>query len=510
MSSLVAHNTAWLVAAENDALPGGKVGGVGDVIRDLPPALAAEGCPVRVITPSYGLFHTRPGWQHHRNVEVAFAGGRHTVEVWEGPESPGVRTFALEHERLSVGQPGQVYCADPEGRPFETDAGKFAFFCAAVAAWVEQAEKPPAVLHLHDWHTGLVPLLLQGSEQRPRTVFTIHNLAYQGVRPRDGHASSMAAWFPESPLIDDPSLADPRYADCVNFMASAIRLSDILNTVSPTYAGEITRPNAPELGFRGGEGLEQALSHAAGQGRLIGILNGCVYPGESGEPPVLPDLLEAAAGYPAMMDASPSLAERLERLVASPPDHLLLAIGRLVGQKVDLFLAPVPGAPTALDAILDDLGEHGAMLLLGSGDAVLERRLHEVAARHENLLFFHGYAEKLSDLLYRLGDLFLMPSSFEPCGISQMLAMREGQPCLVHGVGGLVDTVDDGVTGFVFHGASQPGQAVEFVATVHRALALKTESPAAWAGLGERAAAARFDWSLAARRYLTECYAHVP
>ena len=118
-----------------------------------------------------------------------------------------------------------------------------------------------------------------------------------------------------------------------------------------------------------------------------------------------------------------------------------------------------------------------------------------MAKANDNLLFLRGYSESLADPLYELGDLFLMPSSFEPCGISQMLAMRAGQPCVVHAVGGLKDTVDDEQTGFVFNGHDLQSQASAFVASTRRALAVRKNQPAVWRSICKRAKQTRFEWS---------------
>ena len=144
--------------------------------------------------------------------------------------------------------------------------------------------------------------------------------------------------------------------------------------------------------------------------------------------------------------------------------------------------------------------------MLGSGDSALERRLIDIAEKHENFLYLRGYSEPLPDLLYKAGDLFLMPSSFEPCGISQMLAMRSGQPCVVHAVGGLKDTVRNGVSGFSFGGASPAAQALNFTRAVDRALAMRRDDPKAWQTLRASAAAMRFSWQAAARAYISELY----
>lgn len=495
MSEATGNPAVWLAAAENGAIPGGKVGGVGDVMRDLPLALAREGCPVRVITPAYGLFHTLPGARLHRGLAVRFRGSTRHVQVFELPQSaPGVRQFVLEHPLLVAGQPGRVYFEDPPGHAFETDANRFALFCAALAAWVRQAVEAPRVLHLHDWHLGLVPWLLDGTACR--TVFTIHNLAYQGIRPLRGLPGSLAEWFPER-AIDEARLGDPRYADCVNFMAAGIRLSARVNTVSPTYAQEILRPSDPGQGFFGGEGLEGVLREAAERGRLAGILNGCEYPAAARRA-TWPALRKALAARPELLGGD----ALLRALPVARPAHLALSVGRVVAQKVQLLLQPVAGFPTALDAMLEGMAADGLFVLLGSGELQLEDALAQVAARRRNFLFLRGYAEKLADVLYGAADLFVMPSSFEPCGISQLLAMRAGTPCVVHGVGGLRDTVVDGQTGFVFDGETPALQAAALVRTVARALAMHREQPRAWKALCAAAAAQRFTWTRAARAYL--------
>jgi starch synthase len=149
--------------------------------------------------------------------------------------------------------------------------------------------------------------------------------------------------------------------------------------------------------------------------------------------------------------------------------------------------------------------------MLGSGDHEYERFLQLAMVRHPNFLFLRGYSDELSQALYASGDLFLMPSVFEPCGISQLLAMRAGQPVVAHAVGGLKDTVTDEV-GFPFSGADSQEQARNFVHAVASAVELKLGKADAWQALGRAASAQRFSWDASAERYLTEVYgfaAHV-
>jgi starch synthase len=501
----------WLAAAENGALPEGKVGGVGDVVSELPLALAATGLDVSVITPSYGMFHTLPGASLEQQVEVDFAGRWYVAEIYRvAVANDPVTHFVIEHPLLSPKGPGHIYISDEDGKPFAIDAAKFAFFNAALAAWVNCSESPPHVLHLNDWHTGLIPALRQfGKADAPlrkvRMVFTIHNLAYQGVRPLRGDESSLAMWFPDL-LQHAESLKDPKYQDCVNFMAAAIRLADGINTVSPGYAMEIQHASKPLAGFIGGEGLEVELRKAYSEGRLMGILNGCMYPDFAGPVPGWDDLLQFIARRPEIVHASQPAADWIESHRGNRPLDLLLSIGRVVEQKVPLFLEPVGEYQSALEAILTASGPDSLFIMLGSGEKELEEHFVRIARSSDNFLYLRGYVDALSGPLYSVTDLFLMPSSFEPCGISQMLAMRAGHPCVVHAVGGLKDTVSDGVSGFTFGGETPSEQAKNFVQAVKDALSTKRDEPSKWLQICSNAAAQRFSWETAAASYRQGLY----
>ena len=501
----------WIIAAENGALPGGKVGGVGDVVRDLPMALAKSGQDVRVITPSYGMLHKLPGAYICRTVETDFAGERHSAEVYRVPvaNSP-VEHFVIEHTLLSPNGPGQIYVSDEADKPFAIDAAKFAFFDAVMAAWVNDCDLPPDVLHLNDWHTGLILALREFGQpdsnlKKTRTVFTIHNLAYQGVRPFVGPESSLQSWFPEL-LEHKEQLKDPEYSHCVNFMAAAIRMADGINTVSPSYAMDIQRPSDSSTGFSGGEGLELELCKAHAEGRLIGILNGCMYPETPQPVPEWDDLLQLIGKKPEIMNCNQSADEWLTDRQGRRPQSLLLSIGRVVDQKVPLFLEPAGGKTSALEAMLEALGPDSLFIMLGSGDKALEEKFVAIARSTDNFLYLRGYVEELSDPLYSSADLFLMPSSFEPCGISQMLAMRAGQPCVVNAVGGLKDTVKNGLTGFVFEAETPLLQAEEFLNTVMGAIAIKTTDQPRWQQICSQAKNERFSWDIAASAYRQGLY----
>ena len=252
---------------------------------------------------------------------------------------------------------------------------------------------------------------------------------------------------------------------------------------------------------------------ARDRGRLVGILNGCEYKRSAGRRPGWPRLIELAKKQvDAWLTANPAsrihaiARQRLDALPQRRPRHLLTGIGRLVEQKVSLMFEQLPDGHPALEQILSNLGRDGVLLMLGSGDGHYEQRMAEVAERAQNLVFLCGYSETVAEPLYRSGDLFLMPSGFEPCGISQMLAMKAGQPPVVHGVGGLRDTVSDGRTGFVFDGDTVEEQAVAFVDTVRRALSVKDNDAARWKNIRNQAAAERFTWDESAATTIRALY----
>jgi starch synthase len=487
-------------------------------LRDLPIAVAAQGWKVTVATPSYGSLHLDDVAARLKPVDVAFRGATETLQVWNVPgDNEGVRNIVFDHPLFAAAGTGRIYVSDEDTRPFASDASRFALFCAASAEWVRREEPRPDVVHLHDWHSALYLLFARFDPRYESldaipTVFTIHNVSYQGTRPLRGDDSSLESWFPD--LEADPdAVADPTYGDCVNPLAVAIRLADRVSTVSATYADEICRPSDEDAGFIGGEGLEQLLAEVRDEGRLVGILNGCEYDLPKTERPGWARLLDMCAAqlHDWQLRDPGNDAHRLalQRIATEPerrPLHVLTSIGRLVAQKVTLLLHGDDEGASPLERLAESLGRSAVIIILGSGEKKFESRLLAIAHAHPNLLFLNGYSEVLADPLYAAGDLFLMPSSFEPCGISQMLAMRDGQPCVVHGVGGLRDTIRHGVTGFVFGGDTVSEQADKFVAATLAALALRTRYSDSWNALCARARRQRFSWELAARRTIDELY----
>ena len=514
-----------MVASENDGIRGGKVGVIGDVLRDLPSALAEQGHRVTVVTPSYGFLHRNNPIVGNISILFRFRGHQHRTDIFElsGKRKQENVTHMVFDAPYFEDDPPRIYSADPPHLPFAADAIKFACFNTAVAEAIKwKVFGDLDVLHLHDWHAAFLVILREYNGaytelKNLRTVFSIHNLAYQGVRPFSDHPSSLTAWYPDM-VFNYDMLVDPRWADSFNPMAAGIRLADSVNTVSPSYAEEIARPSVHEDSrvFYGGEGLDRDIAAAQAEGRFFGILNGCDYPEPLQEPPgfsgflhILKSRVRRWAGTRDTVPTSHFLAySGLQDLEIRDlrPGIVVTSVGRISDQKMRLMREGSDRHASGLQGVLECLGDRGIFIMLGTGEEAYEQFLIRMSACCGNFLFLSGYSETAADALYRCGDLFLMPSSFEPCGVGQMLAMREGQPCVAHAVGGLRDTVLDGVNGFTFSGDTTDEQVNGFVDACRRAVDLKMNHPGAWNRIRRGAEHAVFSWADTARNYTDLLY----
>lgn len=428
----------------------------------------------------------------------------------------------LEHPLFGACGAGRVYCHDAD-EPFATDASKFALFCHGVCcSLVTNAFGEFDVLHLHDWHAALVLLLrenfspYQALQQFP-AVYTVHNLQLQGVRPFAGNLSSPAHWFWGMRYARAP-VVDPRYPDCINLMRTGINLADKVHVVSPTYAQEILQPSNPQLGLIRGEGLEADLRRIDKENKLFGILNGCDYhnfKASDKKPDKKQFIAVATAALEQWVRGRDQIDvthfHALQRLMSwaqrKQKDQIVVgSVGRLTSQKVSLLQVETSLGVFAIDGLMQRLQDKGYLIVVGSGDPVCEKFLRDAMLRHDNLLFLCGYSEDLGDLVYRFCDLFLMPSTFEPCGISQMLAMRAGTPPLVHKVGGLADTVQHMANGFTFDGANSHEQVQNMLEVFEDVIQLKNDKVPVWQAICRNAAAAHFSWDLTVQEYEKNLY----
>ena len=474
------HPPLRILFAASEAHPLIKTGGLADVAGSLPRALTGLKQQVRLVLPAYGSLLARI--DKPREV-AAFTVGDHAVRIL-ATVLPGSRvtTWLVDCPPL-FDRPGNPYLG-PDGQPWPDNALRFFRFAEAVVRIASDnagLNWQPDIVHSHDWQTGLVSALLSRLPARPATVFTIHNLAYQGLFPWQTFEALRlpGEWWSHHAL---------EFHGQLSFLKGGLVFADRLTTVSPTYAREI---QTPEYGY----GLDGLLRHRAAV--LSGILNGIdVQEWNPGTDPRLAQnynrrTLGKKAANKAALQAQLGLEKREDVL-------LIGMVSRLVEQKgVDILLE-------ALDALLLRPVQ---LAILGSGEARFEQALQAARARHPGRIGLQiGYDETLAHRIEAGADLFLMPSRFEPCGLNQMYSMRYGTPPLVRPVGGLADTVIDATdenlaagTATGFHMTGESG--AELVATVERALALWRQ-PERWRRLQDAGMARDFSWRHSAGEYL--------
>jgi starch synthase len=459
----------------SEVAPFSKTGGLGDVAGALPRALAARGHAVSVVTPRYGAIDpARHGLKPlHRAIRVR---GEATT-LWVKPGRAPI--YFVEHERLFGGRAG-LY--GERGADYPDNAERFAYLARAALAIPAALRLRPRIVHVNDWQTGLLPYLLRHEHghdpalAHARTVFTIHNLAYQGVFPKAAVPVLGLPW-------DVFRYEAMEFWDRLSFMKAALTFADALTTVSPTYAREI-------LGPEFGAGLDAVLRHRTKD--LTGILNGI----DTAEwDPTTDRYLPAHFSAEALAGKAACKAA-LQRELGLPvrADVTLLAlVSRLADQKgVDLVAAAFPA-----------LLEHDVQVaLLGSGDRRYEEAFARAAReRPDRIAARIGFDEGLAHRIEAGADVFLMPSRFEPCGLNQMYSLRYGTVPVVRAVGGLEDTVQDydgwnAGTGFKFEEYSPQA----LVLAVRRALDVCRDRRA-WAGLVRRGMAEDNSWDRSAGRY---------
>jgi starch synthase len=503
------------VSAENDALPACKAGGMGDVVRDVPRQIVGRGDRVHVISPSYGRLHTTGRFIQF--LEVSLRGRSYILELYEATPKvtlEGITHYVLHHGEITAGDIAHIYHNDPK-EPFFTDFNKFTIFCTGVAQALNQNVFGAIdTVHLHDWHSSMLLFLKEfhpafNRLKSIRFVFSIHNLAIQGIRPFENNYASLENWFPG---LDFPieRLMDYRYSDCINLMAVGIRLSDAVHTVSESYMQDIMLPsNPPE--FIGGEGLEDDLCRAYSENRLFGILNGCNYENirsaqrgsifRNTVKALFSWLQEESKKYKA--DFLAHTGEKVVGYIEKPPSFICSSVARLTEQKFYFF----KNSPEVLRNILKQLESvNGIFMLLGTGAPEYEELFRKISYEHPNFIFTNGQSEDLIDSMYLETDLYVMPSLFEPCGISQMLSMRNGNPVLAHATGGLKDTIVHLQTGFLFDGKTYAEKIKNFEIEFENAVSLFFDQPDSWRQIRKRAGEMRFTWQKSVDHYYTFLY----
>jgi len=508
-------NNFLFVAAENDGIHNCKAGGMGDVVRDVPREIADNGDRVHVVVPSYSRLHKDGVFI--MDLEFPLRGTQYVASLYKvtpKKEQEHSTHYVIHHPEIQEGGIAHIYHDDPT-EPFFNDAIKYFIFCTAVVEAVKvNAFGELDIIHMHDWHASTILFLKTYHPNYQclhniRYVYSIHNLAIQGIRPFYDNYASLGNWFQDIHL-DQETLRDSRYTDCVNLMAVGIRLADAVHTVSPSYKEDVLLPSrAPE--FIGGEGLEEDLQVANTQGRLFGILNASNYSNirTAAKGMLYKNTIKALFRW--LQDESKKYksdflahtGEKVIDLECSSPKFVMSSVARLTEQKFYFFKR----SPEALEQILVKLESVGGIfMLLGTGDPDYEEHFRKLSYRHKNFIFTNGQSEDLIDSIYMESDLYFMPSLFEPCGISQMLAMRNGNPCLVHHTGGLKDTVYHLKTGFSFDGNTYDEKIENMVSVFNEALAIWQEHPTQWRKLKVNAKKVRFTWEKSISEYYKNLY----
>ncbi|WP_018663211.1 glycogen synthase GlgA [Heyndrickxia acidiproducens] len=462
--------------AASECAPFIKTGGLGDVIHALPRALEKQKVNTAVILPKYE--DLKPEVTERLTFVTSFqvpVGWRNQYCGIETLEEDGIRYYFLDNEYYFKRHGSYGYFDDGE---------RFAFFSRAVLEALPYLEAKPDIIHCHDWQTGPVPVLLKahyGSHpfyKDMKTLFTIHNLRYQGV-------------FPKSVLSDLLDLSELyfhtdglEFYGNVSYLKAGLAYADYITTVSPSYAAEIQMPYY-------GEQLDGFLRMKSGQ--LKGIVNGIDT--ELYNPETDQALFAPYKDYEGKLANKRALQEALH-LPADEKIPVAAMVTRLVEQK---------GIDLVLRVMQEMLSLNIQFVLLGTGERQYEEAFRNLAAQHPDKVSAHLYFdESFSRKIYAGSDLFLMPSQFEPCGIGQLLALRYGTLPLVRETGGLKDTIrpyneftDEGY-GFSFTNYN----AHDMLFTIERAVWFYRYQPNTWKKLTERAMSLDFSWASSAHTYM--------
>lgn len=478
----MAESPLKLLMVASEAAPFAKTGGLADVVGSLPPALHELGHDVRLVIPWYRAVRKAAGSLRAGRKKLAVPlGGRIYQVGWRTGENRGVPVYFLDvpefYDRAGLyGERGQDY---PD------NAERFGLLSRAALELARQIDFTPDVVHAHDWQAGLVPVYLHRLLWRDPffaatgSLFSIHNLGYQGVFPLE----TARLLGLEGDLLGPEGL---EYFGQISLLKGGITCASQVNTVSPTYCREIQTPQH-------GMGLDGLLRARADH--LHGLLNGL-----DGElwSPANDQVLASnySAQRPAGKKACKKALQEELGLALSPGTPIVAMVTRLDSQKgIELVLE-------SWDRLMrPDL----QLVILGSGNPDFENRLAEAASYYPGkAAVVLQFDDALSRRIYAGSDIFLMPSRYEPCGLGQLIALRYGSVPLVHATGGLADTINDPLdpahraNGFIFHEYRHQS----LLDCLERALATYAQQPDAWRAIMRQGMQQDMSWRQAAGEYV--------
>lgn len=469
-----------IVFLTSEIYPFSKSGGLADVMGILPLTLSRLGARVAVFTPFYGRLSTGQYPVHlvHENCPVGYPWPDSTADIYMA-NYHGLTVYFIE--RGEYFDRRQYYCTH-KGDYFD-NCERFIFFCRAALAAIQHLNLGARIVHAQDWHAALAMAYIAFWRRSDpfwasmKTIMSIHNLAYQGrfsYRLFEQSGLPLEAW----------NMEGVEFYNSFNLLKAGIAYADRITTVSPSYAQEIM---TPEFGC----GLEGILSRRKAD--LVGILNGADYSIWSPQRDPVLDCTYSAEQPEGKYRCKAALLQSLGMRPELVDRPLLGFIGRFRGQK---------GIDVILESIPELMQLNVGLIALGEGRAEYEVQMMNVMEEYPGrVAAVIGYTEEMSHLIQAGTDIFLMPSRYEPCGLTQMYSLSYGTPPVATAVGGLRDTIipypQDGANGFVF---SEPTHA-SFVHAVREAVELWDDKDA-WRRLQVNAMRANFSWENSARQYM--------
>ncbi len=465
-----------------EVVPFVKAGGLAEVLHTLPKALGELGHDVRTITPKYALINEEEFPMEKIVDSLMVPNGEHpdlVCNVKQYKNGDGLINYFLENQEYYEKR-GSVY-------GYDDDPARWALLSRGTLEFVKSFSKEwmPDVIVANDWQGGLVPNYMKTEYKKDliiskiSSVFLIHNIHFQG---HIDHRNTTEMDYDDG-QSQIPDITDPRILK-LNFMRRGIRYADVINTVSPSYAREITTPDY-------GEGLDQLLQER--RSRLFGILNGINYDNYDPETNPYVEYKYTASTLKEKVKNKKILQQKFN-LPENKDAFVVSIVSRLTDQKgINLVMETI-------EPLLQNFDFQ--FVVLGSGDGHFSHFFSELDKKHKNVATHLSFDNVLPHTVYAGADAILIPSRFEPCGLNQMEAMRYGVVPIVRKIGGLGDSVKDHTseedpgTGFVFEHYDKSA----FLGTFMRAYEI-FKYPKIWQGIQKRAMAENFSWGKSAKEY---------
>lgn len=477
----------------SEVVPFAKTGGLADVSAALPLALTELGHDVRIVVPKYGTVSERRNRIHEikrlKDIPIMVAGEETMATVKSSQvvnSRAKVQVYLVTNDKYMEPVKG-IYQNPTTGKDFPNNDERFIFFQKSVLETCVRLGWRPDVIHCNDWQTALIPAFLKELYSKDnffahtRVVFTIHNMAYQGIFP--------ASTFEKTGLPAKVfTSAGAEFSGNINFVKAGIVYADAFSTVSPSYAKEI-------MGAAHGYGLEGVVKKH--KDKLFGILNGVDTEVWNPETDKQIDTKYSKASLEGKFENKTALAAKFN-MVADLDTPVVGMIGRMVQQK---------GYDLVIDAI-DDLAKAGIQfIVMGEGEKKYQAALEKAARKYKNVALVPAYDEEMAHMIQAGSDILLMPSQFEPCGLNQLYALAYGTVPIVHKTGGLADSITDynpkkGIgNGFVFTQYTPEGM----VEALQRAIALYRDEEK-WEALQLAIMDEDRSWKASAAEYVEKMY----